>query len=128
MKTSSATTSFFGALMDFHGIGTVTMCKICFPEEQFITLYIARTFMTIRKARRKQAEKPFHELVTDLLFSAMANHEDFIVTYEINPATGKKEIHAMVGKLMNPDMLATLKNECDQQLVDGGRHHIRNME
>jgi hypothetical protein len=128
MKTSSATISFFGALMDFHGIGTVTMCKIRVPGEQFITLCIARTFMTIRKARRKQAEKPFHELVTDLLFSAMANHEDFVVTYEINPATGKKEIHVMVGKLMNPDMLAALKNECDQQLEDGGRHHIRNME
>ena len=38
--------------------------------------------MTIRKARRKKAEKPFHEAVTDLLFSAMANHEDFVLTYE----------------------------------------------
>ncbi|MFA5221167.1 MAG: hypothetical protein WC391_02630 [Methanoregula sp.] len=84
--------------------------------------------MTIRKARRKNSDKPFHELVTDLLFSAMANHEDFVLTYEINPATKKKEIHVMAGKLLNPDMLATLKNECDQQLEDGGRHHIREME
>ena len=47
----------------------------------------------------------------------MANHEDFVVTYEINPATGKKEIHVMAGKLMNPGMLAALKNECDQQCL-----------
>lgn len=64
--------------------------KFCSTGEQFIIPYTARTFMTIRKARRKNSDKPFHELVTDLLFSAMANHEDFVLTYEINPATKKK--------------------------------------
>ncbi|MFA4877201.1 MAG: hypothetical protein WC586_07275 [Methanoregula sp.] len=84
--------------------------------------------MTIRKGRRKKEEKPFHEAVTDLLFSAMANHEDFIVTYEQNPATGKKEIHVMSGKLITQEALASMKAEVARQLEDGGRHHIRDME
>ncbi|MFA4860822.1 hypothetical protein [Methanoregula sp.] len=84
--------------------------------------------MTIRKGRRKNNEKPFHEAVTDLLFSAMANHEDFIVTYEQNAATGKKEVHVMSGKLITQDALASMKAEVACQLEDGGRHHIRDME
>jgi len=84
--------------------------------------------MTIRKGRRKQAEKPFHEAVTDLLFSSMANHEDFVVTYEINPATNKKEIHVMAGKLISPETLGKLKGLVAEQLDDGSGHHIRQME
>ena len=84
--------------------------------------------MTIRKARRKQAEKPFHEAVTDLLFSAMANHEDFVLTYEINPATGKKEVHVMAGKLVSTEMLENLKKLVTDQLGEGSGHHIRQME
>jgi len=84
--------------------------------------------MTIRKGRRKKNEKPFHEAVTDLLFSAMANHEDFVVTYEMNPATAKKEIHVMSGTLITPEALASLKAEVARQLEDGGRHHVREME
>ena len=84
--------------------------------------------MTIRKTRRKNDEKPFHEAVTDLLFSAMANHEDFVLTYEVNPTTGKKEIHVMSGKLVSPDQLGTFKNHVAQQLEDGSGHHIRQME
>ncbi|MDO8873242.1 MAG: hypothetical protein Q7V05_11005 [Methanoregula sp.] len=84
--------------------------------------------MTIRKMRRKNAEKPFHEAVTDLLFSAMANHEDFILTYEVNPSTSKKEIHVMSGKLISSDLLGTFKAHVAQQLDEGSGHHIRQME
>jgi hypothetical protein len=84
--------------------------------------------MTIRKGRRKKDEKPFHEAVTDLLFSAMANHEDFVLTYEINPETDKKEIHVMAGKLVSPEMLGKLKNHVTEQLEEGSGHHIRQME
>ncbi|MDO9549936.1 MAG: hypothetical protein Q7J03_03085 [Methanoregula sp.] len=84
--------------------------------------------MTIRKTRRKNAEKPFHEAVTDMLFSAMANHEDFVLTYEVNPSTQKKEIHVMSGKLISPDLVATLKEHVAGQLEEGSGHHIRKME
>jgi hypothetical protein len=84
--------------------------------------------MTIRKTRRKNTEKPFHEAVTDLLFSAMANHEDFVLTYEVNPSTQKKEIHVMSGKLISPDLVATLKEHVAQQLEEGSGHHIWKME
>ncbi|MEI8332180.1 MAG: hypothetical protein WCF90_11135 [Methanomicrobiales archaeon] len=84
--------------------------------------------MTIRKTRRKNDEKPFHEAVTDLLFSAMANHEDFVMIYEVNPTTRKKEIHVMAGKLISPDMVGTLKQHAADQFEDGSGHHIRKME
>ena len=84
--------------------------------------------MTIRKARRKKAGKPFHEAVTDLLFSAMANHEDFILTYELNPSTNKKEIHVMSGELIAPGMLENFKNQVAQQPDEGSGHHIWKME
>jgi hypothetical protein len=84
--------------------------------------------MTIRKGRRKQSEKPFHEAVTDLLFSAMANHEDFVLTYENTPASGKKEVHVMTGKLITTDALTSMKREVALQLEEGGHHHIRDME
>jgi hypothetical protein len=84
--------------------------------------------MTIRKTRRKNDEKPFHEAVTDLLFSSMANHEDFVLTYEVNPSTNKKEIHVMSGKLISSDLLGKLKEHVGQQLDDGSGHHIRQME
>lgn len=84
--------------------------------------------MTIRKGRRKKDEKPFHEAVTDLLFSSMANHEDFVVTYEINPATNKKEVHVMAGKLISPEILGNLKSNVEEQTGDGSGHHIRQME
>jgi hypothetical protein len=84
--------------------------------------------MTIRKTRRKNDEKPFHEAVTDLLFSSMANHEDFVLAYEVNPSTNKKEIHVMSGKLISSDLLGKLKEHVAQQLDDGSGHHIRQME
>jgi hypothetical protein len=84
--------------------------------------------MTIRKTRRKNAEKPFHEAVSDLLFSAMANHEDFVLTYEVNPTTQKKEIHVMSGRLISPDQVVTFKEQVAQQLDEGSGHHIRKME
>ncbi|MFA4850300.1 MAG: hypothetical protein WC626_11295 [Methanoregula sp.] len=84
--------------------------------------------MTVRKTRRKNDEKPFHEAVTDLLFSSMANHEDFVLTYEINPSTNKKEIHVMSGKLISSDLLGKLKEHVAQQLEEGSGHHIRQME
>jgi hypothetical protein len=84
--------------------------------------------MTIRKTRRKNDEKPFHEAVTDLLFSSMANHEDFVLTYEVNPSTNKKEIHVMSGKLISSDLLGKLKAHVAEQLDDGSGHHIRQIE
>ena len=84
--------------------------------------------MTVRKTRRKNDEKPFHEAVTDLLFSSMANHEDFVLTYEVNPSTNKKEIHVMSGKLISSDLLGKLKEHVAQQLDEGSGHHIRQME
>jgi hypothetical protein len=83
--------------------------------------------MTITKSQRRKNGKPFHEAVTDLLFSALANHEDFILTYETDPETDKKEIHVMTGKFITNSQLRTLKKKCERQHEDGSRHITRKM-
>ena len=84
--------------------------------------------MTITKSRRRESGKPFHESVTDLIFSAIANHEDFILTYETDPETEKKtEIHVMIGKFVTPGMLTTIKKKCERQQESGSRHITRKM-
>ncbi len=83
--------------------------------------------MTITKSRRKTTGKPFHETVTDLVFSALANHEDFIITYEVDPVTDKKEIHMMTGKFITPGQLEIIKKKCERQQEAGSRHVTRKM-
>ena len=97
------------------------------PVDQFIILRIARTCMTITKSRRTTTGKPFHEAVTDLVFSALANHEDFVITYETDPATDKKDIHMMTGKFITPSQLETIKKKCERQKEEGSRHITRKM-
>ena len=84
--------------------------------------------MTITKSRQKKTGKPFHETIVDLPFSALANHEDFILTYEIDPVTEKKEIHVMTGKFITQSQLGTIRKECERQHENGSRHVSRKVQ
>jgi hypothetical protein len=72
------------------------------------------------KKARKTGNIPFHELLRDVLASALANEDDFIVTYETHPDEGKQDIHILRGKLITPCMLGTLKNRVNLQQDEGG--------
>jgi len=48
-----------------------------------------------------------------MLASALANQDDFILTYEINPDDTTCRLHVLRGKLITPCMLGTLKNRVE---------------
>ncbi len=67
----------------------------------------------------KKEKKSIFELLQDMLASALANQDDFIVTYETNPDTGRRVLHVLRGKLITPCMLGTLKNRVELQQEEG---------
>ena len=69
--------------------------------------------------RGKKERKSIFELLTDMLASALTNQDDFIITYETNPDTGKRVFHVLRGKLITPCMLGTLKNRVELQQEEG---------
>jgi hypothetical protein len=68
----------------------------------------------------KKEKKSIFELLPDMLASALANQDDFIMTYETNPDTGRRVFHILQGKLITPCMLGTLKNRVELQQEEGG--------
>jgi len=69
--------------------------------------------------RGKKEKESILELLSDMLASALANQDDFILTYEKNPDTGKRVFHILRGKLITPCMLGTLKNRVELQQDEG---------
>jgi len=75
--------------------------------------------MPERKARNKRTEKPVIDLVPELLASALARHDDFIVACETDPDTGAKKIHILSGKFITPCMLRKLMGQAESQRDEG---------
>jgi len=67
------------------------------------------------KKPRKTGKTLFYELLQD----ALANQDDFIVTFEMHPDEGTQDIHILRGKLITPCMLGTLKNRVNFQKDEG---------
>ena len=61
------------------------------------------------------------ETVTEMLVSALDNGDDLIVTYETCPDNNKRDLHVLVGQLISPCMLGTLKNKQEIREEDGSR-------
>jgi hypothetical protein len=75
--------------------------------------------MTLVKKHRLRTKKSLIDTLPELVISALANHEDFVVTYETDPITKKKSLYVMTGELITPDMLATLKQQIERKKEDG---------
>ena len=75
--------------------------------------------MPERKTRKKRPVKPVIDLLPELLVKALARHDDFIVTCETDPDTGKKKIHIMSGKFVTPCMLRKLMGQAESQRDEG---------
>jgi hypothetical protein len=69
--------------------------------------------------RGKKKRKSILELLSAMLASALTNQDDFILTYETYPDTGKRVFHVLQGKLITPCMLGTLKNRVELQQDEG---------
>lgn len=75
--------------------------------------------MTLVKKHRLRTKKSLIDTLPEMVVSALANHEDFIVTYETDPETKTKSLYVITGNLITPDMLATLKTQIAHQKEDG---------
>jgi hypothetical protein len=75
--------------------------------------------MAARKKRPGKIKKPLVDMLPEMLISALANHDDFIITYETSPEDDSKKLHVLTGKLITPCMLGTLKNRVEIQAKDG---------
>jgi hypothetical protein len=75
--------------------------------------------MTLVKKHRLRTKKSLIDTLPELVISALANHEDFVVTYETDPNTKKKSLYVMTGELITPDMLATLKQQIERKKEEG---------
>ncbi len=75
--------------------------------------------MTLVKKHRLRTKKSLIDTLPEMVVSALANHEDFVVTYEIDPDTKKKSLYVMTGNLITPDMLAALKEQIERKKDEG---------
>jgi hypothetical protein len=77
------------------------------------------TGMTLIKKHRVRTKKTLVDTLPEMLLAALANHEDFVVTYETDPETKKRSLYIMSGSLIRPEMLASLKQEIERKKEEG---------
>jgi len=77
--------------------------------------------MTLIKKHRVRTKTSSINTLPEMLVSALANHEDFVVTCETDPDTKKKSLYVMTGDLITPDMLAILKQQIERK-KGGGKY------
>ncbi|MGA2161793.1 MAG: hypothetical protein ABSG28_06325 [Methanoregula sp.] len=75
--------------------------------------------MTLIKKHRVRTKKSLIDTLPEMLVSALANHEDFVVTCETDAETKKKSLYVMTGDLITPDMLATFKQQIERKKEEG---------
>jgi len=75
--------------------------------------------MPERKIRKKKDAGPVTGLLPELMEKALARQDDFIVTCETDPDTGRKQIHIFSGKFVTPCMLRKLMGKAESQRDEG---------
>jgi len=72
------------------------------------------------KKRRAKKKRSLIDTIPEMLVSALANHDDFILTYDTDPDTGAGNIYAMTGKFVSSCMLRKLMGLVESQQDEGG--------
>ena len=75
--------------------------------------------MTLVKKHRIRAKTTLVDTLPEMVYSALANHEDFVVTYETDKKTHKTSLYVMTGSLVTPEILAALKKEIGHKKEEG---------
>jgi hypothetical protein len=75
--------------------------------------------MPEHKTKRKTPVKPVVKMLPELMVRALARHDDFIVTCETDPGSGKTKIHIISGKFVTPCMLRKLLGQAESQRDEG---------
>ena len=75
--------------------------------------------MVTRKKTRGSKKRPLIDLLPELVVSALAQDNDFIMTFETDPDTGVRTLHAMSGKFISPCMLRKVIGQVESQRDEG---------
>lgn len=75
--------------------------------------------MPERKTGKKKDAGTVAGLLPELMEKALARRDDFIVTCETDPDTGRKQIHIFSGKFVTPCMLRKLMGKAESQRDEG---------
>lgn len=75
--------------------------------------------MTLVKKHRIRSKKTLIDILPEMVFSALANHEDFVVTYETDEKTHKTSLYVMTGSLITPEMLTSIKKQIGHKKEEG---------
>jgi len=79
-----------------------------------------------KKSRKK--EPPLIDTLPALLVSALANSRDFILCFEMDEKTGKRNIHVMTGQFVSSCMLRKLIGVAESQKDEGATLMSRKWE
>ncbi|MDD1702081.1 MAG: hypothetical protein LUQ31_03775 [Methanoregula sp.] len=75
--------------------------------------------MTLIKKHRIRTKMSLVDTLPEMLVTALANHEDFVIAYETDPKNGEKSLYVMTGNLVTPEMLAALKEQIEHKKEEG---------
>jgi hypothetical protein len=64
-------------------------------------------------------KQPLIDALPGMLVSALARTDDFILTFETDPDTGKKTVHILTGRFITPCMLRKLRGQAESQRDEG---------
>jgi hypothetical protein len=59
------------------------------------------------------------DLLPELVVTALAHDNDFIMTFETDPDSGVRKLYAMSGKFISPCMLRKLIRQAESQRDEG---------
>jgi hypothetical protein len=71
------------------------------------------------KKRGGRQKRPLAEVLPDMLAAALARQDDFILTYETDPDTGRRSVHVLTGRFVTGCMLRKLIGQTESQRDEG---------
>jgi hypothetical protein len=76
--------------------------------------------MAPAKKHGGRQKRPLAEVLPEMLAAALARQDDFILTCETDPDTGRQHIHVMTGRFVTECMLRKLIGQVESQRDEGG--------
>jgi hypothetical protein len=92
---------------------------IVLPFAILIIRSFPNTLMAPPKKRGGKKNKPLIDTLPELLVRSLAGNDDFILTFERDPDTGKKMVHVFTGKYITPCMLRKLAGQAISREDEG---------
>jgi hypothetical protein len=71
------------------------------------------------KKPRAGPRQPLIDALPGRIVNALARTDDFILTFETDPSSGRKTVHVLTGRFITPCMLRKLQGQAESQRDEG---------